>query len=234
MQIQAEKRTILGKKNKKIREERKIPAVVYGEGIESTSLTIEKLAFLKIYKEAGETSLIDLKFNDSDVKVLVKEIQVHPVTLEPIHVSFHKVDLTATIKANVPVEITGEEDCPVIKSGEGMLLTLFSEIEVEALPANLPSEFEIDVSHLAEIGAGVTVAELKYDKELVEIVDKEEDEMVVRIDYAEMAEEEEEEEELTEEELIAGVEATEEKEESEEDQEDSTEQPEEKKPEKEE
>jgi len=229
MQLNAEKRTELGKQNKRVRKERKVPAVVYGEGIESTNLTIDRVEFLKIYKEAGETSLIDLKFNDSDVKVLVKEIQVHPVTLEPIHVSFHKVDLTATIRANVPVEVINEEEAPVVKSGEGMLLTLLSEIEVEALPADLPSSFEIDASHLKEIGEGITIAELKFDKEKVEIVDKEPEEFVVRIDYAEMEEEPEEEAELTEEELIEGIEATEEKEESEEEdtQEEKKEQPEE-------
>ena len=117
----------------------------------------------------------------------------------------------------------------LVKSGEGMLLTLLSEIEVEALPADLPSSFEIDASHLKEIGEGITIAELKFDKEKVEIVDKEPEEFVVRIDYAEMEEEPEEEAELTEEELIEGIEATEEKEESEEEdtQEEKKEQPEE-------
>lgn len=227
MEIVAEKRTEFGKKTKKIRREKKLPAVVYGAGIESISLTIDSLNFIKVFREAGETALVDLKFNGSNEKVLIKEVQVHPVTLGPIHVSFHKVDLTEKIRANIPVEIVGEEESPIVKSGEGLVLTLLNEIEVEALPADLPQAFEVDVSHLKKLDEAITVAELKYDKEKVEIVSAEDEDLVAKIDFAEM-EEVEEEEELTEEELVEGVEATEETVEGEEgeDGEEGTEKPE--------
>ena len=189
---------------------------MYGAGVESTPLTINTLNFIKVFREAGETGLVDLKFNDSNEKVLIKEVQVHPVTLSPIHVSFHKVDLTEKIKANIPIEIVGEEESPIVKSGEGLILALLNEIEVEALPADLPHAFEVDVSHLKELDQAVTVGELNYDKEKVEIVSAEDEDLVAKVDYAEM-EEIEEEEELTEEELVEGVEATEEKAEGEED-----------------
>lgn len=214
MEIIAEKRQNKGKQNKRLRKERKIPAAVYGQGMDTDSLTIDLNNFIKVYKEAGETTLIDLKYNGTNEKVLVKEVQVNPISLEPIHVSFHKVNLKEKISANVPVEVIGEEDSPIVKSGEGLVLVLHSEIEVEALPTDLPSEFTVDVSKLTEVGAGITVGELAYDREKVEIVDLEEDEIIVKIDYAEMLEEEET--EVSEEELIAGVEATEEKPESEE------------------
>lgn len=161
-----------------------------------------------VFKEAGETTLIDLNFNGGTEKVLVKEVQVHPVTSDPLHVSFFKVNLTEKIRAEVPVEVVGEEKSPILKNEQGILLIILNEIEVEALPADLPSRFEIDVSHLTEIGEGVTVGELKFDREKVEIVDMEDDELVLKIDYPEM--EEEEEEEISEEELVEGVEATEE------------------------
>ena len=210
MEIIATKREKLGKQNKSLRREREIPAVIYGVGMESTNLTIKSNDFIKLYKEAGETSLVDVKFNESNEKVLIKEVQLHPVTLAPIHVSFHKVDLTETIRANIPVEIIGEENSPVVISGEGMVLVLLNEVEVEALPSDLPSNFVVDISHLKEIGQAVTVAELNFDKEKVEVVGAEDDELVVKIDYAEMAEEEEE--EVSEEELIEGMEVTGEKE----------------------
>jgi len=229
MEIQAQKRETLGKKSNIYRKQRQTPAVVYGNKIESTPLVVDTLDFIRVYKKAGETTLIDLKFNDGSEKVLVKEVQIHPVTMNPLHVSFHKVDLTEKIRANVPVEVTGEEECEVIKSGEGMLLVLLNEIEVEALPTDLVHSFQINVSHLNEIGDGIAISELEYNREKVEIVNKEEDEFIVKIDHAEM-EEEPEEEELSEEELVAGVEATEEKEEGEEEPEDkkpSEEQPQE-------
>lgn len=208
MEIIATKRETLGKKTKELRKNRQIPAVIYGSEIESTSLTINTLDFIRVYKDAGETTLVDVKYNGSNEKVLIKEVQVHPVSLNPIHVSFHKVDLTAKIHAHIPVEVINEEASPIVINGEGLVLTLLNEIEVEALPTDLPPHFEIDVSHLSEIGQAVTVGELNFDREKVEIVDLEDDALVVKIDYAEMAEEEEEEVELTEEELIEGMEVT--------------------------
>jgi len=208
MEILAEKREKLGKQSKKLLVDRKMPAVVYGSGLESTSLTIDINTFSKIYRQAGETGLIDLKFGDSSEKVLVREVQLHPVTLLPTHASFFKVNLKEKTSANIPVEVIGEEISPVVKSGEGLVLLLMNEIEVEALPMNLPHSFVVDVSGLKEIGAGLKVMDLEFDREKVELVNAEEEDLVVKIDHAEM--EEEPEEELTEAELIEGVEATEE------------------------
>ena len=125
MQILAEKREKLGKQSKKLKAVRKIPAVVYGSGLESTALEIDLINFGKVYKEAGETSLIDLKFNDSNEKVLIKEVQYNPVTLIPLHASFFKVNLKEKIKANIPVHVIGEEESPIIKSKEAYLSLRF-------------------------------------------------------------------------------------------------------------
>lgn len=207
MQIQAEKREKFGKQNKSLRKERKVPAVVYGSGLESTPLVVDLVEFVKVYKETGETALIDLKFNGFDEKVLVKSLQVDPVSLSPIHVDFFKVDLTEKIKANIPVEVVGEENCEVVVKGEGMVLVLLNEIEVESLPQDLPQQFEVDVSNLQNIDDAITVNELNFDKEKVELMGVEDEDLVLKIDYAEM-EEEPEEEEVSEEELIEGIEAT--------------------------
>ena len=193
MEIVATKREALGKKNKRLRNERKIPAVVYGEGIESTILTIGAHDFINVFREAGETALIDLKYSDRSDKVLIKEVQFNPVNLTPIHVSFHKVNLTEKIKAHIPVEIVGETESPVVKSGEGLVLVLLNEIEVEALPSDLPQKFEVNVSHLEAVGQNVLVGELKYDKSKVELLGVTSEDMVVKIDFAEMKEEVEEE-----------------------------------------
>jgi large subunit ribosomal protein L25 len=208
MEIIAEIRTKLGKQNTQLRRDRMIPAVVYGSGLESTSLTIDLNDFIRVYKQTGDTTLIDLKFDNKNEKVLVKEVQLNPVSLNPTHVSFFKVNLKEKIKANVSVEVIGEEESEVIKSGEGLVLVLMNDIEVEALPADLPSSFEIDISGLTEVGQGVTVGEIKFDKEKVELIGVDAEDLVLKIDFAEMQEVEES--ELSEEELIAGVEATEE------------------------
>ena len=207
MQLTAERRTEFGKKTKKIRQKRKIPSVIFGKGIESIPITLNLNEFTKTFSEAGETTLIDVNVDKDSYAVLVTDVQYDPVYDVPVHACFHKVDLTEKISAEVPVKVVGEENSSVLKSGQGLLLTLLSEVEVEALPADLPHEFIIDVSHLEEIGQFLTVGELNYDRKKVSIPGFEDDEPVVRVDYAEMLEEEEE---VTEEELLEGVEATEE------------------------
>lgn len=209
MELIAEKREILGKKVKKIREERKIPGVIYGKNFESIPLTIDLNGFIKTFKEAGETTVVDLVFNGSKESVLIKDIDFHPVTSQITHVGFYKVDLTQKITAEVPVEIVGEEENELIKNGQALVLTLHTTVEVEALPTDLPHAFEVNVSGLAEIGDSITVSELKYDRDKVSVPGLEEDELIAKLDYAEIQEVEEE-EEVSEEELIEGIEATEE------------------------
>ena len=217
MQINAQKREELGKKTKKLRQDRKVPAVVFGKGIESVAITIDLNEFIKVFNEAGETNLIDLAINGDTRKVLVKEVQVHPVNSSVLHVNFHEVKLDEKITAQIPVEILGEEENPVIKSGEGLALVILNEVEIEAFPTDLIDSFEVDVSGLAEIDAFLTVADLNYDKSKIEITGHEEDDLVVKIDHAVSLEEEEE--ELTEEELLESVEVTGEKEPSEDEEE---------------
>lgn len=227
MQLNARKRTELGKKTKKLREARQLPAVIYGPGIESIPVSLDYKEFFDAYRQAGETTLVDVLVNDAEgaktqkYPVLIKEIQLHPVSWEILHASFYKVNLKEKTTASIPVVTEGEETIALVKTGEALVLTQLSEIEVEALPMDLPHEFIVDVSHLEEIGDAVTVGELEFDREKVEIVGHEEDAVVVALDYATI-EEEEEEEELTEEELIAGMEATEEAEELEEGEETET------------
>lgn len=208
MELIAQKREILGKKAKKYRAQRQIPGVMFSKGADSVPLVIDEHDFAKAFSEAGETSLVDLKVGTKTESVLIREVQVHPVTDQIIHVSFFKVDLTEKIHAEIPVEVVGEEDNALVKSGEALVLTLLNEITVEALPMDLPSAFVVDISQLMQIGDGITIGQLSYDRNKVEISGFEEDEPVVRLDVAAMQEVEEP--EVSEEELIEGIEATEE------------------------
>lgn len=208
MQIAAQKREIFGKNTKKLRKEMKLPAVVFGPDMESTAITIDKNEFIKLYRAAGDTSVIDVNVEgDGSFKTLVKDIHYHPVSDEILHVDFYKVNLKEKTTAMIPVEIVGDEEAPIIKSGEGVLLQIINEIEVEALPMDLPSEFTVDVSGFADLDAAITVGDLNYDKSKVEIVDLEDDTLVVKVDAPQS---EEPEEEISEEEALAGIEATEE------------------------
>ncbi len=211
MELTGEKRQKLGKATKSLKTEGLIPAVVFGKGLKSSSISIKNLDFVRVFDEAGETSLIDLKITgEQDEKVLVKDVQYNPVYGNIIHVGFYKPNLKEKTTAEIPVEIIGADKNPLVKSGQAMVLVLMQEIEVEALPTDLPHTFNIDITNLEKVGDGVTVAGLEYDKSKVTIKDLEDDDLVVKLESAQMAEEKEE-EVKTEAEVIEGMEATAEK-----------------------
>ena len=209
MELIAEKREIFGKKTKHLRDDRKLPAVIFGKGLESISVSVDFNNYVKVFNEAGETSVIDLMVGGKKHPVLVKDVQYHHINNHPVHVGFYEVDLKQKITAQVPVEVINEEQNELIKGGEFLILTLLDEIEVECLPTDIPHEFIVDATKLVSEDSVITIGDLAYDKSKVEIVGLESDELVAKLDYAVMAEEVEE--EKTEAELMEGVEAIEEK-----------------------
>ncbi len=209
--LNATKRNIDGKKVKKLRKSGLLPAVLYGNNKDSLNIQLNQKEFEQVYKEAGESSLINLTLETGEKdKVLVGQTHYDPYSSKLLHTGLRRVDLKEKIKANVPIEFTGES--PAVKSGLGLLLTLIDEIEVECYPADLPQEIVVDISKLSEVGDTISVGELSLDRSKIEISEDGE-EPVVKIDHAEM--EEEPEEEVSEEEAVAGVEVSEEKEDSE-------------------
>jgi large subunit ribosomal protein L25 len=208
--ITARNRSEFGKHNKPLRKQNSLPGVVMEKGKPSLPIALGYVDFSKVYKSAGETSLIDLTLEDLNFKVLISEVQLHPVSLRPIHAVFRKVDLKEKLTAHIPVEIINEELNPLIKSGEAMMLKLLDEIPVEALPSDLPKEFVIDAAKLLNVGDEVKIADLDYDRTKVEISDYDADEPVAKLDRVEEMKVEEEATAITEEEALAKVTATEE------------------------
>ncbi len=156
--LTAQKRTVVGRKVKALRKSGELPATVYGKKVNSATVSVSKDAFVSIYKEAGETGLIQLSI-DGDVRpVLVNTVQVDPVTSALLHVEFHQVDLKEKVHAKIPVEFIGES--PAVAQKLGVLLTVLDEIEVEALPTELPEKFTVDVSSLAEVDQELIVEKI--------------------------------------------------------------------------
>lgn len=207
MELVATKRSELGKKSKKLKLKGLIPGVVYGKGLESSPVTVSYKDLEKTYDASGESTLIDFKIGEEKpFKVLISEVEIHPVTGKMIHANFHKVNLKEKINATVPIKIVGES--PAVKSGLGLLLTLIDELHIEVLPSDLPHHIEVNISNLNEVEQGVQIKDLNIDREKIKIIGNEEDDLVVKIDYAEMKEEVAPVEAPTEAELIAKVEAT--------------------------
>ncbi len=209
MKLNANLRQLTGNHAKKLRSEFIIPAVVYGLGNPSISLEVAYNDFVKVFVASGETSLVDLNFDEKTKKVLIKDIQKDPVSGRAIHISFIEVNLKQKIKASIPVIVEGAEEAPVIKSGTGILNFIKQEIEVEALPTDLPHEFHVNISNLENIGDEVKISQIEFDRSKVELVNATEEDLILNIDRPQ--EETAEEVTLTEEERIAQLEASSEK-----------------------
>jgi len=134
-----------------------IPAVLYGSGVENTSLDIDKKSFEKVLKDVGET-LIDLEVEGKKYSVLIYDTQANPLTQEIIHVDFYQPNLKEEVETEVPIELIGE--APALKLG-GTLIMNMKEISVKALPKDLPSKIMIDVSSLNTFEDAITAKDIK-------------------------------------------------------------------------
>lgn len=176
--LQAEKRSVLGKAVKKLRRTGALPANVYGKGLESTAIQVNTKEFEAVYREAGETGLIDLTFDGQAHPVLVKNLQMEYPLRIPLHVDFYQVNLREKVKTMVPIELVGEPKAVTEKIGT--LIQPLSEIEVEALPAELPEKIEINVEPLAAIDDQITVADVKIPEGVTVLTDA--GQVIVKID----------------------------------------------------
>jgi len=134
-------------KGAEVRTKTIIPAVVYGMGEKTTSVTLNYDEFTKLYHEAGEASLVDLFLNDKDGgKVLIHDIQYDPVSDRVIHVDLRRIDMNKVMTATVELRFVGES--PVIKEHGGTLMHNIGSVEVKCLPKDLVSHIDVDLSVL--------------------------------------------------------------------------------------
>ncbi|KKS32832.1 MAG: 50S ribosomal protein L25 [Candidatus Collierbacteria bacterium GW2011_GWB2_42_12] len=164
--LKADKRTVLGSKVKQLRRTGVIPANLFGKTIESQAIQINGVEFNRVYKEAGETSLIYVKVEGEDKErpTLVTSVHFNPITGDKLHVDFHQVNLKEKVTANVPVEIIGESE--LVASNEAVLSQSLNEIEIEALPTEIPESITFDISSLKAIGDHLLVSDAKVSAEV--------------------------------------------------------------------
>lgn len=152
LNLSAKIRKTFGRKVKGLRRQDVLPAVLYGPKIKNQSLEINSKEFSKIYEQAGESSLISLEvkglFSGKAGKnlVLIHEVKFDPLTDKPVHVDLYQPSLTEKTEANVPLEFTGES--LAVKDLGGTLVKNIHEIEVKALPQDLPHELKVDIEPL--------------------------------------------------------------------------------------
>jgi large subunit ribosomal protein L25 len=156
--LQAQVRTVIGKKVKHLRKAGNIPATVYGKGFTPVSITVDDRAFNLIYRRSGKTALIDLDIAGKVASVFVQEVQRHPLTRNIIHIDFKAVDLKVAIHIEVPVTTVGES--PVVARGDAMINHVLNSVMVEALPAELPQHIEVDVSGLDSLDKSISAGDI--------------------------------------------------------------------------
>lgn len=167
--LKVEKREITGKKVKQLRREGIVPANIYGKDFVSTAVQLPLKSFNDTFKEVGETGLVDLELDDNTMPVLIKNVYIDPRSASVLHADFHKVNLKEKITAQIPIFPVGE--APAVVDNLGILLHPLSELEVEALPTELPEKIEVNIENLKEVDQQITVADLKVEGDVTVLTD---------------------------------------------------------------
>ncbi|PIZ60329.1 50S ribosomal protein L25 [Candidatus Shapirobacteria bacterium CG_4_10_14_0_2_um_filter_40_12] len=164
--IPAQLRTVTGRKVKSIRQQGLTPASIYGHEFKPLSVQFDSALLQSTFSHAGESTLVEVVIGEDKYPILFKNPQYHPLTSALLHVDCHKVNLKEKIVATVPIEFVGES--LAVKNGN-VLVPILDEIEVEALPTDLPEKFIVDISSLVDVDQMIIVADLQNDSAKVEI-----------------------------------------------------------------
>jgi large subunit ribosomal protein L25 len=187
--IEAQPRTVVGKKVGQLRRSGMVPVIVYGPKIEPINLQIPYRPLQVALMKAGGTNLIDITYEGNTQTVLAREVQRDVLRGDILHVDFFSVDLLAKIKIDVPIHFVGES--PAVQARKGILITGPTMLTIETLPSHLLSQIEVDLSGLNEIGDAVHVRDLTLDADITILNDM--DEMIARISQTSAARSEEDE-----------------------------------------
>ena len=176
-QIKADVRTVLGRKVKHLRKEGLMPSTVYGNKFETMSVQFKTNELEKLFDQVGESGLVEILVGEEKLPVLFRNPQYSPVGGDIIHIDCYKVNLKEKITATVPIEFIGESQA--VKDGN-VLVEVNNEVEVEALPTDLPEGIEVDISVLVAIDDMITVGDIKLDEKIEMVTSPEQ--VIVKIE----------------------------------------------------
>jgi large subunit ribosomal protein L25 len=172
IELQAEPRTILGKKVRALRRDGLVPANVYGHS-ESLAIQCNAKATAQAVQRAGKTQLIQLVLDgDGPTNVMVKDYQRHPTRGSLLHVDFYRVAAGERMRVDIPIRLVGE--APAVRQQDATILQQTATVSAEALPAELPEAIEVDISGLDEIDASIYVRDLTPPEGVTILTDPEE------------------------------------------------------------
>ncbi|HEX6029918.1 MAG TPA: 50S ribosomal protein L25 [Tepidiformaceae bacterium] len=157
----AEPRTVLGKQVNQLRRQGRLPANVYGRGLESVAIEIDARDFQRTIKAHGVRAMFELRINGETQTrhVILRGLDRKGGTGDPIHADFFQVDLNRPISANVPLHLVG--DAPAVRDLAGTLLQSLEYVAIHCLPLAIPDSIEVDVAPLKGFDVSLTVADVK-------------------------------------------------------------------------
>ena len=176
--LAAEHREITGKKVARLRRAGRLPAVVYGHGVDSASVSVDLHEFEQLRRHSGPNALVDLSIDGAKPSpVLVSAVQVHPVNRKTLHVDLFLVRMTEELTVDVPLVATGES--PAVTLQGGTLLHPIESVRVRALPDHLPQSIEYSVESLTDFDTTIHVRDLTIPSDVTLLTDG--DEIIAKV-----------------------------------------------------
>jgi large subunit ribosomal protein L25 len=157
--LQAQERTVTGKQVKTLRNAGRLPAVIYGKTFAPVAISLDYREAHKVLPTISSSQLVVVDVEGTRHTALVREKQRDPVSGKLLHIDFLEVSMTEKLRASVGIQFEG--DAPAIKNYNGVVVIRTEEIDVEALPRDLPERIVVDLSKLAEIGDTIFVRDLE-------------------------------------------------------------------------
>ncbi|MFA5000639.1 MAG: 50S ribosomal protein L25 [Candidatus Paceibacterota bacterium] len=170
--LTAEKRDILGKKVSNLREAGELPAVVYGGQKETLAITLNQAEFQKVLTQAGESTIVSLAVDGQAQDILIHDVQTDPLSGFPVHADFYIVSQDKELEVAVPLIFEGV--APAVKDLGGSLVKVLHELEIRALPKNLPHDITVDISSLVALDSQILIKDLKLPVGVESVLDVEE------------------------------------------------------------
>ncbi len=190
--LNANRRSVTGRKVRRLRPEGIVPVVIYGGGDPPRNAQVEIAEFERVLRDGGNSQLVKVELEGEDYNVLVKEIQRHPVRHNLLHADFYTVNMAETQQVSVPLVTVGA----ITVSADLVMVQSMDSVEIEALPADIPAQIEVDVSRLeTPENPPITVADLPSIPGVTYISDADEPICSLLLSRAAISEEELEEEE---------------------------------------
>lgn len=171
LKLKAVKRNI-AEKPEDVRASGSIPAVFYGPKEDSQAITIVGAEFGKVFKEAGESAIVILDVEGTEHETLIHDVSFHPVKGNVDHVDFYVVEKGKKVQVHVPLEFIGVS--PAEKTLGGTLIKVMHEVEIEAMPKDLPQQIEVSIESLVDFDSKITAADVSLPTGVTLIADPEE------------------------------------------------------------